>query len=98
MLEQGLIREVETLYLREDIDPRMPSVRAVGYRQVWKYLEQRIDYETMVNKAIVATRQFAKRQLTWLRPQRDAQQLFVDQFSVQQLVGKISTYVRVSCC
>ncbi len=98
MLRQGLIREVETLYLREDMDPRMPSVRAVGYRQVWNYLEQRIDYETMVNKAIIATRQFAKRQLTWLRPQRDAQQLFIDQFSVQQLVEKISTYVRVSCC
>jgi tRNA dimethylallyltransferase len=98
MLEQGLIREVETLYLREDLNSRMPSVRAVGYRQVWKYLEQRIDYETMVNKAIIATRQFAKRQLTWLRPQRDAQRLFVDQFSIQHLTEKISTYVRASCC
>jgi tRNA dimethylallyltransferase len=98
MLEQGLIREVETLYLRADLNSSMPSVRAVGYRQVWKYLEQRIDYETMVNKAIIGTRQFAKRQLTWLRAQRDAQALFVDQYSVQQLVEKISTHVRVSCC
>jgi tRNA dimethylallyltransferase len=98
MLAQGLIREVETLYLREDLNSRTPSVRAVGYRQVWKYLEQRIDYETMVNKAIITTRQFAKRQLTWLRAQRETQPLFVDQCSVQQLVEKIATYVRASCC
>ena len=71
MLEQGLIDEVKALYQRGDLNPDMPSMRTVGYRQVWKYLEGEYDLATMRYKAIVATRQLAKRQLTWLRSWKD---------------------------
>ncbi|MCF7980644.1 MAG: tRNA (adenosine(37)-N6)-dimethylallyltransferase MiaA [Pseudomonadales bacterium] len=67
MLEQGLVQEVKMLYHRGDLNPSMPAIRAVGYRQVWAYLAGELTYEQMVQKAIVATRQLAKRQLTWLR-------------------------------
>ena len=72
MLEQGFIAEVERLRARGDLDPDRPSMRAVGYRQVWAYLDDRLDYAAMVERGIVATRQFAKRQLTWLRAESDA--------------------------
>lgn len=67
MLEQGLIDEVEALHRRTDLHLDLPSMRAVGYRQVWQYLDSDYNYDTMVEKGIAATRQLAKRQLTWLR-------------------------------
>ena len=72
MLKQGLINEVEALYRRGDLSEKMPSIRAVGYRQVWAYLQGEDDLETMTEKAIIATRQLAKRQFTWLRRETDA--------------------------
>ncbi|MBL6985794.1 MAG: tRNA (adenosine(37)-N6)-dimethylallyltransferase MiaA [Methylobacter sp.] len=72
MLEQGFIDEVAALYQRGDLTEKMPSVRAVGYRQVWSYLQDEYDLETMTEKAIIATRQLAKRQFTWLRRETDA--------------------------
>ena len=72
MLEQGFIDEVEALYRRGDLSEKMPSIRAVGYRQVWAYLQGEDDLETMTEKAIIATRQLAKRQFTWLRRVTDA--------------------------
>ncbi len=73
MLEQGLIEEVERLRARGDLDPELPSMRAVGYRQVWRYLDGETDREQMIAAAIAATRQLAKRQLTWLRKQPPGQ-------------------------
>lgn len=67
MLEQGFVAEVEALYARGDLTVEMPSVRCVGYRQVWEYLSGGWDQATMVEKGIIATRQLAKRQITWLR-------------------------------
>ncbi len=67
MLSRGLVQEVEKLKLRNDLDLSKPSMRAVGYRQVWQFLQGEINYDEMRNKAITATRQLAKRQLTWLR-------------------------------
>ncbi|MGZ5031414.1 MAG: tRNA (adenosine(37)-N6)-dimethylallyltransferase MiaA [Methylobacter sp.] len=72
MLEQGFIDEVVALYQRGNLTEKMPSVRAVGYRQAWSYLQGEYDLETMIEKAIVATRQLAKRQFTWLRREVDA--------------------------
>jgi len=72
MLEQGFIDEVEALYNRGDLTDKLPSIRAVGYRQVWSYLQDEDDIETMTEKAIIATRQLAKRQFTWLRREADA--------------------------
>ncbi len=67
MLEQGFMGEVKRLKARGNLDLSLPSMRAVGYRQMWEYLEGRYDFEQMTYKGVVATRQFAKRQLTWLR-------------------------------
>ncbi len=75
MLEQGFIDEVEALYKRGDLTEKMPSIRAVGYRQAWSYLQGEYDFETMTEKAIIATRQLAKRQFTWLRRETDATSL-----------------------
>jgi tRNA dimethylallyltransferase len=72
MLAQGLLEEVAALYRRGDLNPNMPAIRAVGYRQVWAYLQGLDDLETMTEKAIAATRQLAKRQITWLRSMKDA--------------------------
>ncbi|WP_033411814.1 tRNA (adenosine(37)-N6)-dimethylallyltransferase MiaA [Methylosarcina fibrata] len=71
MLEQGLVEEVEALYRRGDLTDKLPSIRAVGYRQVWAYLQGEYDYKTMIEKGIAATRQLAKRQFTWLRREAD---------------------------
>ena len=67
MMEQGFVAEVEALYQRGDLHPDLPSMRAVGYRQIWEYLDGQWDYDTMLEKGIIATRQLAKRQLTWLK-------------------------------
>ncbi len=72
MLGAGLVEEVERLYRRGDLNARMPALRMVGYRQVWQYLEGTLDYEQMKVHAVVATRQLAKRQLTWLRREQNA--------------------------
>ncbi|MEJ2768966.1 tRNA (adenosine(37)-N6)-dimethylallyltransferase MiaA [Mycetohabitans sp. B46] len=67
MLDAGLIDEVQQLRARGDLHPELPSMRCVGYRQVWAYLDGEYDYATMRDKGIFATRQLCKRQLTWLR-------------------------------
>ncbi|HEX5611152.1 MAG TPA: tRNA (adenosine(37)-N6)-dimethylallyltransferase MiaA [Burkholderiales bacterium] len=67
MLKAGLIDEVENLRRRYALNADLPSMRAVGYRQVWGYLEGEYDRAEMRERAIAATRQLAKRQLTWLR-------------------------------
>jgi tRNA dimethylallyltransferase len=67
MLAAGLVDEVARLRGRGDLLPSMPSMRCVGYRQVWEYLDGGVDYSTMRDKGVFATRQLCKRQLTWLR-------------------------------
>jgi tRNA dimethylallyltransferase len=78
MVEQGLIEEVRALYQRGDLHPDLPAIRAVGYRQVWDYLEGRISQEEMVERGIIATRQLAKRQFTWLRGWEGLNWLFTE--------------------
>ena len=67
MLDAGLVDEVRSLRERYALTPDLPAMRAVGYRQVWNYLDGTIDFATLRNQGIFATRQLAKRQLTWLR-------------------------------
>jgi len=67
LLEAGFLEEVRRLMARGDLSPELPSMRCVGYRQAWEYLSGDCDYETFVNRGVAATRQLAKRQLTWLR-------------------------------
>jgi len=71
MLEQGFVEEVRALYARGDLQSDLPAIRAVGYRQVWDYLDGNFSYDEMVDKGIAATRQLAKRQITWLRSWSD---------------------------
>jgi len=72
MLAAGFLDEMKMLRARYELDPRMPSMRCVNYRQAWQYMEEEISREEMVEKALAATRQLAKRQLTWLRQESDA--------------------------
>jgi tRNA dimethylallyltransferase len=67
MLQVGFVDEVEQLRRRGDLHADMPSMRTVGYRQIWSYLEGAYDYDVMLQRGVIATRQLAKRQLTWLR-------------------------------
>lgn len=67
MLQQGFVDEVRQLRERGDLNLELPSMRCVGYRQCWQYLDGEFDYDEMIAKAVAATRQLAKRQLTWLR-------------------------------
>jgi len=67
MLASGFEAEARALFARGDLHTDMPSIRCVGYRQMWSYLSGEIDYDEMVYRGICATRQLAKRQITWLR-------------------------------
>ena len=67
MLAHGLLDEVRALRARPDLHPGLPSIRCVGYRQMWTHLDGTVDLDTAREQAIAATRQLAKRQLTWLR-------------------------------
>lgn len=69
MLELGLLTEVQALHARGDLHPALPSIRCVGYRQLWAMLEGKLDLKQAKEQAISATRQLAKRQITWLRSQ-----------------------------
>ena len=71
MLKDGFYDEVKALYQRGDLNPEMPSMRAVGYRQVWDCLDGKLSYAEMEERGIIATRQLAKRQITWLRSWKD---------------------------
>ncbi|MFN2328305.1 MAG: tRNA (adenosine(37)-N6)-dimethylallyltransferase MiaA [Chromatocurvus sp.] len=78
MLDAGLVDEVAALRARGDLDLRLPSMRSVGYRQIWQYLEGDCDLATARERAIAATRQLAKRQLTWLRKWPDLHWIHTD--------------------
>ncbi len=92
MLKQGLIDEVKKLYVREDLNIELPSMRSVGYRQIWQYLDSKSvgenDYNLMKERAIVATRQLAKRQLTWLRSEKEVNQLFMEDDNIAVMKSK----------
>lgn len=94
MLQNGLIDEVEALYRRGDLKTDLPAIRMVGYRQVWEYLEGKLDYNQAVEKGINATRQLAKRQMTWLRSYPGVERFkYVD----TRLFDKCHDYLRENC-
>jgi len=88
MLAQGFIEEVRKLLMREDLPPTLPALRAVGYRQVWQYLTGELAENQLSEQAIIATRQLAKRQLTWLRSETQAHWFDSQQPTVAQQVLK----------
>lgn len=91
MMEQGFLAEVEALYARGDLTIDMPSVRCVGYRQLWQYLEGEDTLHEAIFKGIVATRQLAKRQHTWLRGWDD---LTIFDSLNQDLLGQTLKYLE----
>jgi tRNA dimethylallyltransferase len=78
MLADGLLDEVRALRARGDLHADLPALRAVGYRQAWEHLDGVTDAATFRDKAVFATRQLARRQLTWLRGELDARALDPD--------------------
>ncbi|MGF6939654.1 tRNA dimethylallyltransferase [Paraburkholderia sp. UCT70] len=94
MLAHGFVDEVVKLRARGDLLPEMPSMRCVGYRQVWEYLDGAVDYRTMRDKGVFATRQLCKRQLTWLRSMPERQVVdCCDPHATARVVELIETLV-----
>nr|WP_314862546.1 tRNA (adenosine(37)-N6)-dimethylallyltransferase MiaA [uncultured Undibacterium sp.] len=92
MLEQGFVDEVRQLKLRPGLNADLPSIRCVGYRQAWDYLDGSIDHKEMRERGIIATRQLAKRQLTWCRsiPERLIVDCIQDNVSEQVLAHSLN--------
>lgn len=88
MLNTGFIEEVKQLMNRGDLNLDLPSMRAVGYRQVWEYLAANSSYEQMCELGIIATRQLAKRQMTWLRGWKELQWFDSEKQDLLELVLK----------
>lgn len=86
MLEMGLLDEVKRLFIRGDLTADLPAIRAVGYRQVWQYLQGELSKEALPEAGITATRQLAKRQLTWLRAELDGQWFDSEQPEIAQQI------------
>lgn len=78
MLAAGFLDEVRSLYERADFDPDLPAMRAVGYRQLWQHLDGQCSLDDAVQRAVAATRQLAKRQLTWMRKWPDLDWIITD--------------------
>lgn len=99
MLAQGLEGEVRALYGRGDLSPALPAIRAVGYRQMWEYLEGQSSRAEMIERGIAATRQLAKRQLTWLRNWPEVTRLYIDTprgqaTKVAEISGQALNYIE----
>lgn len=93
MLDQGFLDEIQQLKKAPLLHPDLPSIRSVGYRQAWQYLDGDYDFETFRAKSIVATRQLAKRQLTWLR--KETELTVIDPFVHQPLAQLDLTLSRL---
>ena len=89
MLQQGFVAEVEALYQRGDLSLELPSMRCVGYRQAWMHIEGEIDLSGLQEKAVIATRQLAKRQITWLRSWDELQWLDFESVDLTARVLKL---------
>jgi tRNA dimethylallyltransferase len=97
MLNDGLVREVEILRERYRLHAGLPSMRSVGYRQVWEMLEGRLAAGELRDRGIFATRQFAKRQLTWLKSTSGISVIdCLDSQSQAKIAGQVENHVSRS--
>ncbi|UXI01082.1 tRNA (adenosine(37)-N6)-dimethylallyltransferase MiaA [Photobacterium sp. TY1-4] len=92
MIKAGFEQEVRALYERGDLHPDLPSIRCVGYRQMWEYLDGNCDLDEAVFRGICATRQLAKRQITWLRSWKDL--AWLDSSDVETALQTVTNSVR----
>src|SRR5581483_3473336 len=94
MLQHGLLEEVRALRRRGDLKADLPAIRAVGYRQAWEHLDGCYDAAELRNRGIFATRQLAKRQITWLRSELDARVLDPERASpVDRAAGAVRLFL-----
>lgn len=93
MIELGFQQEVEKLFQRADLHPDLPSIRCVGYRQMWEFLRGDYDHEEMIFRGICATRQLAKRQLTWLRGWKSPLQ-WLDSLQIEQAIQQMTQTLK----
>jgi tRNA dimethylallyltransferase len=89
MLEAGVVEELTSLRQQWSLSAQMPSMRCIGYRQLWNYLENEITLEEMRDQAVAATRQLAKRQLTWLRHYPETQLIDPYSASIEEISQQI---------
>ena len=94
MLQDGFIDEVKALHARGDLHADLPAIRAVGYRQVWDYLEGKLDEEEMQERAIIATRQLAKRQMTWLRSEPNIHRYDAQNYQLETIIADVSAFLK----
>lgn len=93
MLQQGFLDEAKPLFQREALHADLPSMRSVGYRQAWKYFAGEYDLEMMREKAIIATRQLAKRQHTWLRSESSLREFSAEKYDIHDVRQQIQSYL-----
>lgn len=98
MLASGFLDEVEALRCRKELHPGLPAIRSVGYRQAWQHLAGECSYETMREKAVIATRQLAKRQLTWLRREADLSRISPGRYEVDEIFRTIHSHLEALTC
>ena len=91
MIDAGFVAEVEALMARGDLNPDLPAMRAVGYRQLWGYLSGDYDWAEARRRAVAATRQLAKRQMTWIRSE---QNFGILPWSNEQQLGAVLEWAR----
>jgi tRNA dimethylallyltransferase len=94
MLEAGFLDEVRCLHARTDLNPGMPSIRSVGYRQAWEHLDGMTTHAEMIERAVAATRQLAKRQLTWLRSWQGLQRFETDDPDADNIFAEVLKRLR----
>jgi len=93
MLKQGFMDEVKELHARNDLNADLPAMRSVGYRQVWDFLEGKLDEEEMKERAIIATRQLAKRQMTWMRSEPNVTRYDAKNYQLTSIVSDIKLFL-----
>jgi len=93
MLEQGFMDEVKKLHAREDLHDNLPAIRAVGYRQAWDYLEGKLDADEMKERAVIATRQLAKRQMTWMRSEPNIIKFDAKNYALDDVIETVKSFL-----
>lgn len=93
MLKDGFIDEMKALHARKDLHADLPSIRCVGYRQAWQYLEGELDYDEMIERAVIATRQLAKRQMTWMRSEKNITPYGAKTYELDAVVSGIQQFI-----
>ena len=96
MLEEGFLDEVKALYGRDDLHFDLPAIRSVGYRQVWQYLDGKLDFDEMKERAIIATRQLAKRQMTWMRSEPNIIPFDARHYQISEIINDIERFLAMS--